>query len=36
MRVLHIYDLHSFSFSRQQLFVFVFGRILKNSCSVQP
>ena len=31
MRVLHVYDLRSFSFSSQQLFVFVliFGRILK-------
>jgi len=28
MHVLHIYDLHSFCFSRQQLFVFIFGRIL--------
>jgi len=38
MRVLHVYDLRSFSFSSQQLFVFVFifGRILNNPYSVQP
>ena len=29
MCVLHMYDLRSFSFSCQQLFVFVFGRILQ-------
>jgi len=29
MCVLHVYDLRSFSFSRQKLFVFVFGRILQ-------
>jgi len=31
MRVVHVYDLRLLSFSRQQLFVFVFGRIRSNT-----